>query len=105
MFSRLRIDPASLWWRGTGVEATGGRIELSGLAPNKEYPVHLLDSRLRLGATLIAKAGMPSPRIVLEPCGSATMRFVDNKAKPVAKYEPFIQMVVTPGDQEYSEAV
>ena len=58
-----------------------------------------------LGATLVAKAGMESPRVVLKPCGSAKMRFVDDKGKPVAKYEPFVQLVVTPGAQEYSEAM
>ena len=105
IFSRLHIDPGSLSWRGSGVEATGGRFELSGLAPNKDYPVNFLDAKRRLGATLIAKAGMPSPRIVLAPCGAAEMRFVDDKGKPVAKYEPFIQLVVTPGEQEYSEAM
>ena len=105
MFSRLHIDPASLYWRGFGVDATGGRFEVSGLAPGREYPVYFLDSKRRLGATVMIKAGMPPPRVVLEPCGAAKMRFVDDKGKPVAKHDPWmIQLLVTPGGLEYSKA-
>ena len=103
-FSQLHINAASLWWRGFGVEARGGRFEIGGLAPDREYPVCFLDSKRRLGATLSAKAGMPTPRVVLEPCGSATMRFVDDASKPVAKYEPTVELVVTPGALQYSQA-
>ena len=42
--------------------------------------------------------------MVLEPCGDAKMRFVDDAGKPVAKYEPTVELVVTPGALEYSRA-
>jgi hypothetical protein len=102
MFSRLHIDPRSLWWRGFGVEAKGGRFEVSGLAPDREYPVYFLDSKRRRGATVMIQAGMPPPRVVLQACSAAAMRFVDDQGKPVAKQEPDIELVVTPGRLRYS---
>ncbi len=41
---------------------------------------------------------MESPRVVLKPCGDAKMRFVDGDGKPIAGYEPMVQIVVTPGE-------
>jgi hypothetical protein len=102
MFSRLHISPLHLNWRAFPSEAKGGRFEVSGLAPDQEYPVYLIQSKRRLGATLVVKAGMDSPRVVLKPCGAVTMRFVDDQGKPVAKKEPNIELVVTPGRLRYS---
>ena len=75
-----------------------GRFELTGLAADQEYPVYFLESKRRLGATLLAKTGMERPRVVLKPCGDAKMRFVDADGKPIAGYEPMVQIVVTPGE-------
>ena len=97
MISRLYVSALSAYWRGFPQNVAEGRFEISGLAADQEYPIHFLDSKRRLGATLIAKAGMPAPRILLEPCGEAKVRFVDDSGKPVANYEPTIYMVITPG--------
>ena len=35
---------------------------------------------------------------MLQPCGDAKMRFVDDAGKPVANYEPTVQIMVTPGE-------
>ncbi len=104
MLSQLEVHPYSLNWRGSSVEARGGRFELSGLANDRDYPVHFLQAKRRLGATTTVRAGMAEPRVVLEPCGGAKMRFVDDKSKPVGKFEPIVQLVMTPGELQYSEA-
>ena len=46
------------------------------------------------------KAGMPSPRVVLEPCGAAEMRFVDLMGQPIAKCDAWTHLVVTPGSPD-----
>ena len=104
IFSRLEFHPLSIFWRGFGDEAKDGRFEISGLAPDQEYRVCFLDGKRRLGATVNVRAGMASPKVVLEPCGAAKMRFVDDKGKPVANFEPTVQFVMTPGELQYSEA-
>ena len=98
MLSRLNIHATSPFWRGFPQDVLDGKFEITGLAPDKEYPIYFLDSKRRLGATLTAKAGMDAPRMVLQPCGEAKMRFVDDAGKPVANYEPTVQIMVTPGE-------
>jgi hypothetical protein len=70
---------------------------LSGLAPGEEYNVLFLDQKRKLGAVATLRAGMENPRIVLQPCGKATMRFVDPDGQPVRDVNPTVQLVVTPG--------
>jgi beta-lactamase regulating signal transducer with metallopeptidase domain/protocatechuate 3,4-dioxygenase beta subunit len=102
MVSRLYVHPLSLEWRGRPLEVLGGRFELSGLAPDRDYPVHFLQPKRRIGATVTLKAEAKPARIVLEPCGEATMRFVDSDGKPVAGHDTHVDMVVTPGPLAYN---
>ena len=60
-----------------------------------------LDSKRRLGATLVVKAGMASPRVVLKPCGAARCGLSTTR-EARRKYEPTIELVVTPGRLRYS---
>ena len=101
MISRLHISPLSPFWRGRPIELNSGHFELSGLGPDKEYPVHFLQPTRRIGATVMLKSGAEQTRVVLEPCGDATMRFVDSGGKPVVDYNPRVDMVVTPGPLVY----
>jgi hypothetical protein len=34
---------------------------------------------------------------VLQPCGEATVRFVDREGNPIAGHDPWFEIVVTPG--------
>jgi hypothetical protein len=97
LITRLNLRPSELTWRGFPIEALGGRFELSGLADGPEYPVHFLDAKNRLGATLLLKAGEQSPTAVLLPCGEAVATFVDSEGKVVGGYRPTLEIVVTPG--------
>ena len=85
--------------------ARGGRFELRGLAPGKEYPVHFLDAEHRLGATAHLKTDRRKSTVVLHPCGQAVARFVDKNGQPVTDHHPMIEIVVTPGFlEDYSIA-
>ncbi len=97
MVSRLNVFPGQLTWRGDTVPIRGGRFEISGIQVGDTVPVHFLDARRRLGATLMATAADPQPKVVLRPCGQARMRFVSENGDPVADYEPWIEIVATPG--------
>jgi hypothetical protein len=104
IITRLILRTSELTWRGFPLEALGGRFELSGLAEGTEYPVHILDAKNRLGATLMFKADDPAPTAVLLPCGEAVATFVDAKGKPIAGHIPSLEIVVTPGSSKWDLA-
>jgi hypothetical protein len=100
VISRLDVSPHSPFWRAYGTPTLGGRFELSGLAEGVEYPVYFLDSKRRLGATEIIKAGDGERTVVLKPCGKATLKVLDGKSEPFPGYGS-VEMVVTPGASRY----
>ena len=103
MISRLSIHPFWLEWGAYQEPDQGAQFRIAGLPPGKECPVHFLDAKRRLGATVPFKAGADHGRVVLKPCGRATMRFVDPAGQPVANIRPTVQIIVTPGvNQEWS---
>jgi hypothetical protein len=102
LVTRLTIRPYWLDWHGEPRELMGGRFELGGLAASEEYPVHFVDPKRRLGATVMLKAGTEQARVVLASCGQATMRFVDEKGKGIAGHEPVVKLVVTPGPLDWN---
>jgi protocatechuate 3,4-dioxygenase beta subunit len=94
---------AWLSWHGDyhGI-ARNGQFELHGLNPDADVPVHFLEPKLRLGATirLSGKSAADGTTTVrLQPCGTAKARLIDSKGQPVANYrDPYlITMVLTPG--------
>ncbi len=132
MISRILLAPTpSPWkrWSGDyhGDVTRNGRFEVHGLDPDVETPVHFLEPKRKLGATVVlssksialmtiarrdggvavgATAGSPdkSPArgpitVRLEPCGSARARLVDPDGKPVAGRLTRVRfmLVVTPG--------
>jgi beta-lactamase regulating signal transducer with metallopeptidase domain/protocatechuate 3,4-dioxygenase beta subunit len=104
LISRLNIHPSELNWRGFPIEALGGRFELSGLGESREYPVHFLDPKNRLGATVVFKAGDQSPTVVLEPCGEAVATFADSLGKPIPDVQPDFEFVATPGPHRFGSS-
>jgi hypothetical protein len=101
--SRLHIWSHWLNWHGNTERwpAAPGRFELKGLKEGVEYPTHFLEPTRRLGATANLKAGDKEPAIVLQPCGSATARFLDDKGQPLADIHPNIDIIITPGVHRY----
>ncbi|HEY3964109.1 MAG TPA: carboxypeptidase regulatory-like domain-containing protein [Planctomycetaceae bacterium] len=104
LISRLNIHSSELTWRGFPIEALGGRFELSGLGESREYPVHFLDPKNRLGATVVFKAGDQSPTVVLEPCGEAVATFADSLGKPIPDVQPDFEFVVAPGPHRFGSS-
>jgi hypothetical protein len=103
VISRLTYSPLSLHWRGQLPPTLGGRFELTGLEGGKEYPVYFLDAKRRLGRSVMIRADVEQT-VVLEPCGTATARFVDPEGKPHADFWPGLRMIVTPGADRYDRA-
>jgi hypothetical protein len=101
VISRLIIHPYFLEWMAFNEPDLGAEFRIAGLPPGKESPVHFLDAKRRLGATVPFTAGTDQCRVTLEPCGQATMRFVDSKGQPVADFHPTVQIIVTPGINEW----
>jgi hypothetical protein len=77
----------------------GGRFALPGCDSKETYPVFFLDAARRLGAMVRLAAGKAAGPVTvrLAPCGSARLRFVDAKGKPLAGYRPDVRLVLTPG--------
>ncbi len=102
MCTRLNVYAGWLEWMASPRTLLGGQFQVAGLAPGRSCPVYFLDAERRLGATAKVTAGSEPMRVFLEPCGQATMRFVDFEDKPLAGYCPTIKMIVTPGVSEDS---
>ena len=86
-------------WHAAAVPVVDGRFELRGCDPERAYTVHFLDAKNQRGATVklsVKEAGGKLVKVRLEPCGSAEVRFVDNKGKPRADFRPIFYIVVRP---------
>jgi hypothetical protein len=96
--SRLKIAPASPFWRGYTDPATDGQAVISGLEPGKQYPVYFLEPNRKLGATAQISLDDPQPTITLKPCATATVRFLQANREPVKPFSRYgFDIVVTPG--------
>ena len=100
IISQLNVDVRMMDCNAAPVNLIGGRFEISALAPEREYSVRKWTLKRRLGATAMIKAGMPSPRVVLEPCGTAKMRFVDLMGQPIGKCDAWTHLVVRLGEPD-----
>jgi hypothetical protein len=82
------------------IEGKDGRFELHGLNPEKATKIYFLDSARQLGAMkeLSGKQAGDTPLTVrLQPCGSATARFVDARGQPLKDFRPDLELLLTPG--------
>jgi protocatechuate 3,4-dioxygenase beta subunit len=118
MISRLLLPPASGregWWNwqpsDNDSSVKSGRFEVHGLDPETEVPIHFLEPKLKLGATVrfSGKSAIGGPVTVrLEPCGSARARFLTPEGKPLMGLLSSrligINIVVTPGPFRGSES-
>jgi len=81
------------------LQCADGRFELPGCDPDRTHTAHLLDLGRRLGATVeLTKKNATEPATVrLLPCGSARAQLVDTDGKPLAKYRPEFNYLLTEG--------
>jgi hypothetical protein len=87
---------------GQGVLPTrGGRFELGGCDPASSAPVFFLDAKNQRGAVveLSGKQEGQDLEVKLQPCGSATVRFVGEGGKPLRPglRPAHLEVVLTPG--------
>jgi hypothetical protein len=79
----------------------GGRFELGCCDPGSSAPVFFLDAKKQQGALieLSGKQDGEDLAVKLEPCGSATVRFVDEQGKPLraGRRPAHLEVVLTPG--------
>jgi RNA polymerase sigma factor (sigma-70 family) len=90
-------------WFAAAVHVPDGRFELHGCDPDKTYTVHFLDAENERGATVqlsAKKAGGKPVTVRLEACGSAEVRFVDKKRKPLSDFRPIFYIVARPGSND-----
>jgi RNA polymerase sigma factor (sigma-70 family) len=86
------------------LHATKGTFRLAGCDPDRPQPVYLLNTQEGLGLVLhlAGKQARGKPLTVrLRRCGSARVRFVDAKGKPIANLRPWVALQMTPGGLYY----
>ena len=100
--SRLFVAASSPFWRSAiRYEIRDGVFEVSGLGENEEYPVYILDAKNKLGATALIRNSDLEPTIILKPCGTAKVRFVNSDGSVRTDMSFDFNLVVTPGVPRY----
>jgi beta-lactamase regulating signal transducer with metallopeptidase domain/protocatechuate 3,4-dioxygenase beta subunit len=91
--------PYSNTFRGFPREIHGPRFEVHGIPTDGELPIYLLDPIHKQGKTLVIHGSDTRKplKIQLEPCASATIRFLNSDGKPVRGHSPSFYQIVTPG--------
>jgi hypothetical protein len=82
------------------MECRDGELIIPGCDPEKGGSVSLYDLKASLGTTLeftCAQASGPPLTVTLQPCGAATVRYVDRKGKPVPDLKPWVVIALSPG--------
>jgi RNA polymerase sigma factor (sigma-70 family) len=76
-----------------------GKFELPGYDPDEPLPVYFLDAENQLGAMVkFSPKDVNGKAVVkLQPCGSATARFLDAEGKPLANLRPFLMLALNDG--------
>jgi RNA polymerase sigma factor (sigma-70 family) len=82
------------------VELRDGTFSIPVLDPDVTFPLLFLDPARDLGAFVKLpgkQAGGEPVTVRLEACGTARARFVDDKGKPLAEYQPNLLLLLPPG--------
>ncbi|MHC5544387.1 hypothetical protein ACYOEI_39665, partial [Singulisphaera rosea] len=103
VFSTIITNPASFEYSQNTRTFHQGRFTLPGCDPDHEVAVYFLDAEHQLGAVVnISGRQADAPLTVkLEPCGSATVQYVDSQGRPYQKDRSrllaFVQVTLSPG--------
>jgi hypothetical protein len=107
LLTTLRIEAFNPFWRGDyQVPIRDGRFTVHGLAPGASTRIFILDAEHQWGASveISGKQAAEELTIGLQPCGQAKAQFVEPDGKPIAKYRPHFEFVVTPGPSQYDRS-
>jgi RNA polymerase sigma factor (sigma-70 family) len=100
ILTTLHIEAFNPSWRGDfNVPIRDGRVELHGLDPEGTARIYVLDPEHEWGVTVDVSGAQAGDdlTIPLQRCGQAKARFIGPDKKPVARYRPRFEIVVTPG--------
>lgn len=103
LFSRWYLTPSDMTinYSQRRLPTRGGRFALRGCDPDATAPVFFLDADRQLGAVveLSGKQAGQELEVTLEPCGSASLRLVDDQGKPLrpGRRAAHLEIVLTPG--------
>jgi beta-lactamase regulating signal transducer with metallopeptidase domain len=104
-FSALVIHATNPFWRGDSTNAIrDGRFELHGLDPDGTARVDILDPDHQWGASaeVSGKRSDQELTVTLQPCGSATARFLAPDGRPVVNHRPHFEFIATPGPPPFT---
>src|SRR5262249_25329546 len=90
------------------VELRDGTFAIPVLDPEATYRLHFLDAAKGLGGVVDLKgkqAGGEPVTVRLQACGSAEVRFTDNKGKALAGYRPLLWLLAPPGPHPLRKAL
>jgi protocatechuate 3,4-dioxygenase beta subunit len=107
ILSTLRIEAFSPHWRGDyQIPVRDGRFQLHGLDPEGSSRIHVLDPEHEWGATVDVSGKQAGEELTirLQPAGQARARFVGPDGKPVARHQPMLEFVATPGPSRMSRS-
>lgn len=108
VFSTMITNQASFEYSQNTRTFHKGRFTLPGCDPDREVAVYFLDAEHQLGAVVnISGRQAEAPLTVkLEPCGSATVRYVDSQGRPYRKDRSrllaFAEVTLSPGPDSAS---
>lgn len=97
VISWLTKTQRDLNWRALTSQQADKTFTLEGLATNRKYSAYALHPEKKLGGAVELITG-DTPTVQLKPCGQATACFVDAEGKPMANFNPFINMLIYPGE-------
>ncbi len=102
LLSRWYVPPDQMTLEtDAGLPISNGRFELKSCDPAGSAQVLLLDARNQQGVVVDQKGDMLAGglKATLQPCGSATVRFVNAEGKPIVGRAPgHVELVLTPGE-------
>ena len=107
LLTTLHIEPFSPHWRGDyRQKVLDGRFEVHGLDPKGATRISILDTDHEWGATVEVSGEQAGKDLTvrLGPCGRAKARFVGPDSKPIAKHQPTLEFIATPGPSQLSRS-
>jgi len=104
MLCRSYLEEGTDWSPTHTKRISNGRFSLPGCDPERVSEVFFIDEKRCWGgiAKLSGKDAAKPASVQLERCGSAKVRFIDEKGNPIPKIDAWTNFVITPGANIFS---
>ncbi|HZU35549.1 MAG TPA: sigma-70 family RNA polymerase sigma factor [Gemmataceae bacterium] len=102
IFWRHYVPPEVPQWRAP-MRVVGDRFQLRGVDPDAPEVVYFLEPTKQWGAMahIAGKQTSKPLRVQLQACGQATVRYVNQHGKPVARRQVYPEIIITPGAWQF----